>query len=288
MAKKEANGCPVPAGILMMIGGKENKGQEDDKKGKKENFSRLEVLKHFAELIEKDDPRVEIVTTAGSDPDETYKEYKDVFAELGMKNTGHIHHNLRKELLDDPMVERASAADAIFFTGGDQLVLTAVYGGTPFLIKLKERYISDRLVIAGTSAGAMALSTPMIYAGNEEVQQLGGEIKVTTGLEFFKDMCIDTHFVDRGRFVRMAQVIATNPTCIGVGIEEDTAVVVRNGRDIRVEGTGTIILIDGSEIADTNIKDFNNQKPVSIKDLRVHILAKGDEHTIPLMNPPHY
>ena len=127
-------------------------------------------------------------------------------------------------------------ADAIFFAGGDQLLLTSLYGGSPFLTLLKERYIHHKFVIAGTSAGAMALSTPMIYAGNKDVQEVSGEIKVTTGLEFLKDVSVDTHFVQRSRFVRLAQVIATNPGCLGMGIEEDTAVVVRRGVEAEVAG----------------------------------------------------
>ena len=142
-------------------------------------------------------------------------------------------------------------------------------------------------MIGGTSAGAMAMSTPMIYAGNKDKQQITGEIKVTTGLEFLKDVCIDTHFVNRGRFVRLAQVIATNPTCIGIGIEEDTAIIVKSGTEADVIGSGTIIIFEGYEITETNIADFGSKKPVSIRNLKVHILSSGDKYTIPQCNPPH-
>jgi cyanophycinase len=142
-------------------------------------------------------------------------------------------------------------------------------------------------VSGGTSAGAMAISTPMIYAGNEKVQELGGEIKLTTGLEFLKDVCIDTHFVHRGRFVRMAQVVITNPTCIGIGIEEDTAVVIRDGLQMQVVGTGLVIVTEGFEIRDSSINDFSEDKPVTARDLRVHLLADGDTYLISQLNPPH-
>jgi cyanophycinase len=141
--------------------------------------------------------------------------------------------------------------------------------------------------VAGTSAGAMALSTPMIYAGNEEVQELGGQIKLTTGLEFLKDVCIDTHFVHRGRFVRMAQVVVTNPTSIGIGFEEDTAIVVRNGVDMEVIGTGLVIIIEGFNITDANINDFAQDKPITARDLKVHLLSAGDKYQILQINPPH-
>jgi cyanophycinase len=127
----------------------------------------------------------------------------------------------------------------------------------------------------------------MIYAGSQEVQELGGEIKVTTGLEFLKDVCIDTHFVHRGRFVRLAQVIATNATCIGLGIEEDTAVIVQAGLEAEVIGSGTVILIEGFEISATNIQDFSDKKTISIRDLKVHILGDGDTFHIRKTNPQH-
>jgi len=124
----------------------------------------------------------------------------------------------------------------------------------------------------------MALSTPMIYAGNDEVQELGGEIKVTMGLEFMKDVCIDTHFVHRGRFIRMSQVVITNPTSIGIGIEEDSCIIVTNGRNMRVCGTGLVVIIEGFDIAQANLKAFEEDKPVSARNLKVHLLADGDEY----------
>lgn len=230
---------------------------------------------------------VEVITTASGDGADTFKRYKNVFSKLGISQVGHIHHVERKEVLDDNLEERVNNADAFFFSGGDQLKLTALYGGTPFIIHMKERYIHERICIGGTSAGAMAMSTPMIYAGNEEVQELGGAIKVTTGLEFLKDVCIDTHFVHRGRFIRMAQVIVTNPTCIGIGIEEDTAIIVQNGVNAEVVGTGTVIVIEGYDIERTDIEAFTSDKPVTIRNIKMHLLAHGELYEIPQTNPPH-
>lgn len=277
----------MPAGTLVMIGGKENKGEEPEDKQQPDNVIRLEVLKSFMEYISKKDPVIEIITTSGAEEKEAFKEYRRLFKELDISEVHHIHHNTRKEVLDDDLTERIRKADAFFFTGGDQLKITTIYGGTTFLTEMKKRYISDPIVIAGTSAGAMALSTPMIYAGNKDVEQISGEIKVTTGLEFLKDVCVDTHFVHRGRFVRMAQVIVSNPTNIGIGIEEDTAVVVRNGVDIEVIGSGTVIIMDGSQITDSNITEFADKKAVAIRDLKVHLLGRNDTYQIPQINPPH-
>lgn len=289
MSETVSNACPVPTGKLLIIGGAENKGeQKASKKQTPSDFERLQILKCFIRLSGKKDPLVEIITSATNEGVESFNEYKKALKELKVKHVGHIHHNNRIEVINDiELMERMQKADAIFFAGGDQLKYTHLYGGTPFLTGLKERYISKRIVVAGTSAGAMAMSTPMIYAGNHEVQELGGMIKVTTGLEFLKDVCIDTHFIHRGRFIRMAQVVVTNPTCIGLGIEEDTAVIISNGLDIEVVGTGVVIVIEGHNITEANIAEFTKEKPVTIRDLKVHILSDKDTYKIIQTNPPH-
>lgn len=286
--KIKENHCPVPTGTLVIIGGKENKGEEGPgNKQKPGDFIKLQVLEAFKACVHKKDPVVEVVTTASSEGPASFQDYKKVFEKIGITSVGHLHHNNRKEVLDDPLEDRINNADAFFFSGGDQLKLTSFYGGTYFLTRLKERYINNGLVISGTSAGAMALSTPMIYAGSEEVQEIGGDIKVTTGLEFVRDVCIDTHFVHRGRFVRMAQVIVTNPTSIGIGIEEDTAIIVRNGLEAEVIGTGMVIVIEGFEMESNNIEEWATDRPMKARNLKMHLLADGDKYQIPQMNPPH-
>jgi cyanophycinase len=286
--QKKENHSPVPSGILVVIGGKENKGENaPENKKMPPDFIKLEVLQAFKDATHKKDPLVEVITTASSEGTEAFNDYVKVFEKIGITRVGHIHHNTRKELLEDPLTERIKNADAFFFSGGDQLLLTGIYGGTELLTQLKERYIHSPIVIGGTSAGAMALSTPMIYAGNEEVQELGGQIKVALGLEFLKDVCIDTHFVHRGRFVRMMQVIITNPTSIGIGIEEDTAIIVQNGREIQAVGSGLVVVIEGFDIREANLKSFSEDKPITARNLKVHLLSDGDKYETPIMNPPH-
>jgi cyanophycinase len=286
MKAKPINESPVPNGILFIIGGKENKGQAPASENQKENSKPLAVLRTFVEIIEKENATIALVTTPSSEGPEMFGDYKKAFTEIGGVNLEHIHHDVREEVLNDDSVDRIKKVDAIFFTGGDQLKLTTLYGGTDFLLTIKNRYINDHLVIGGTSAGAMAVSTPMIYAGNEDVQQLKGEIKVTTGLEFLKDVCVDTHFVDRSRMVRMAQVIASNPTCVGIGVEEDTAVIIRNGIEAEVAGSGIVVLLDGHHISQTNTMS-DGDAAISIRNISMHLLSKGDTFIIEQTNPPH-
>ncbi|MBE7170587.1 MAG: cyanophycinase [Williamsia sp.] len=288
MTKKSHPECPVPAGSLIVIGGKENKGGEEAEGRKSPNgFAPMEILERFVKLSDKPHPIIEVVTSASGNGEESFEEYKKVFEQLGVKEVSHIHHTNRQEAMGKEAMGKMEKADAFFFSGGDQLLLTSLYGGTPFLTELKKRYIYENIVIGGTSAGAMALSTPMIYAGNEEVQQISGEIKVTTGLEFLKDVCIDTHFVHRSRFVRLAQVISTNPMCIGIGVEEDTAFVIHDGQEGEVIGSGVVIIVSGFHIEASNIKDFSQKKTLSIRNLKVDILASGNRFVIPRTNPQH-
>ncbi len=286
MSITDANSCPVPNGILLVVGGHENKGEAFEK-SMQEGERTLEILRTLVELTGKKEPVIEIITSASVEGDESFQDYQKAFTELKISQIGHIHHDKRRDAIDCCEEDRIKQADAVYFAGGDQLKLTSVYGGTKFLFELKQRYIHDKLVIGGTSAGAMAMSTPMIYAGGKDVQQIAGEIKITTGLEFLKDVCVDTHFVDRSRFVRMAQVIATNPTCIGIGIEEDTALIIKNGIETEVIGSGIAIVIEGFNITDSNILNSDTRKRIYIHDLNVKLLSEGSRYIIPRNNPPH-
>jgi cyanophycinase len=131
-------------------------------------------------------------------------------------------------------------------------------------------------VIAGTSAGAMAMSNTMIYQGSSTESLLKGEVKITTGLGFLHNVIIDSHFVKRGRFGRLAQAVAGNPGCIGIGLGEDTGVLVRNGNELEAIGSGLVLIFDGHYILHSNIADIEDGMPVSIENLLVHVLAKGN------------
>jgi cyanophycinase len=285
-SKKANTSTDAAKGVLLFIGGHETKSDSETKR-RPDNFTGVDILTAFVKLIGKRNPVIEVITSASTIGTESFEVYRRVFNQLGVTKIGHIHHTIRQEVLDDDLEQRVHAADAFFFTGGDQLLLTSLYGGSVFLKLLKYRYVSEKIVIGGTSAGAMALSTTMIYAGNRYVQQLAGEVKVTTGLSLMKDVCIDTHFVHRGRFVRLAQVVATNPTCLGIGIEEDTAIIVRHSKEIEVIGSGTIIFIEGNCIAETDIEKFGEKQPVTIRHLVVHILSNGDKYEIKEYDPQH-
>jgi cyanophycinase len=275
----------IPKGKLLIIGGAEDKGEKD---ARQQNGIKMEVLQCFIALLPVKKGSIEVITTAGSeDPAGTFRKYKKAFTGLGAGNINHIHHDSRELVALEPLKERLEKAAAIFFSGGDQLKLTSIYGGTELLVLLKQRYIRDGLVIGGTSAGAMALSTPMIYGGVGRDEMIAGNVKVTTGLEFLRDVCIDTHFVNRGRFVRIAQVLAENPGSIGIGIEDDTAIIVSGGTEAEVVGCGVVITIEAQQSYGTNITQHEDNVPLTVRGLRVNILSKGQLYSIPMLNPVH-
>lgn len=142
---------------------------------------------------------------------------------------------------------------------------------------LTDRYMNeDGFVVAGTSAGAMAMSNTMIYQGSSSEALMKGEVKITTGLGFMRDVIIDSHFVTRGRFGRLTQAVAANPSCIGLGLGEDTGLLITEGRYMEAIGSGLIIIIDGHDIRHNNIADLKEGSPISIENLVVHVMAKGN------------
>ncbi len=272
----------MPKGRLLAIGGKEDKGEGDlkDTQEKNVDFESEQILKFFIDKLPGTDPLVVLIPTASTVPEEIVKDYKAGFSRFGFNNLEVLDIRTRADAQDPAHLELIEKAGGIFFTGGDQLRLTAILGGTPVLELMKERYTYDDILIAGTSAGATAMSTPMIYEVMTHGGFLKGDVRITTGLEFLKNIAIDTHFIERGRIVRMAQAISTNPGCIGIGLEEDTAIYVLEGRELEVIGSGLITIVDGMRLTSTTIHEIGSGEPFSVRDLKVHLLACGERYSI--------
>ncbi len=270
----------IPQGKLIAIGGSVDKGTElspvSSPPKDKLIFFNGGILKRILTEMKGVASRVEVITTASRIPDEIGKGYSEAFAKLGCTNIGLIHIKTREDALQEEYIERIKNADGVMFTGGNQMRLSTVLGGTEFMNVLLQRYMNENFLIAGTSAGAMAMSNTMIYEGNAAKALLKGEVKITTGLAFIKDVIIDSHFVTHGRFGRLAQVVSANPACIGIGLGEDTGVIITEGNKLETIGSGTVILFDGHGIKHSNIVDIDNGSPISIENLIIHVLAKGN------------
>ncbi|MBF9238694.1 cyanophycinase [Hymenobacter sp. BT683] len=277
--------CPLPHGILIAIGGHEEKSLHPGADADAEHAPDAILRRFVQELHGKG--LVIVVPTASDEPEAAAQDYVDVFTALGVKRVEVFNARERADAEDEQALQLLDEAAGVLFTGGDQLRLTALLGGTAWLRRLKERYATDAIVIGGTSAGATAMSTPMIYQGRDNQGMRKDEIHITTGLQLMHDVAIDTHFVARGRIVRMAQIIATNPGCIGLGLEEDTGVVVTQGYELEVIGSGVVTVVEGQTVTATNIHLIEPGEPFTIRDLRVHILSCGERYTLPIQEALH-
>jgi len=272
-----------PLGHLVAVGGAEDKGTDLEKgilQRNRLNFFELGILKNIVSLIGADGPSVEVITTASSIPDEVAQNYKDAFEKLGCMNVGHMRIRNREDAALPEYLERLKACNCIMFSGGNQLRLSSIFGGTDFLDLLKQRYQQGNFLIAGTSAGAMAMSNTMIYEGSAAIANLKGEVKITTGLGLMQNVIIDTHFDQRGRFNRLAQAVAAQPGAIGIGLGEDTGVIVSQGHELKAIGSGSVVIIDGKNIEYNNIADIDFGMPISVENIIVHIMSKGDTYNL--------
>jgi cyanophycinase len=266
----------IPKGTILVIGGAEDRGDgEKEMQQQNKEYEKFEILK---ELIPKDGARqrIEIITTASSIPAEMKKMYLNAFKKIGYTNVGFMDIETKQEARDMDICKRAEKAHAVFFSGGDQFKLSAILGGTDTIRVIKEKYVHDEdFVVAGTSAGAMAMAKIMIYEGGVHEAMLKDDLKLAAGLGIFDTCIIDTHFIKRGRFGRLAHAVTMNPDALGVGLGEDTALIIKNGFDAECRGSGMVVIIDGNCIEQTNIIDIGDGEPVFVENLIVHLLAKG-------------
>jgi cyanophycinase len=273
----------VPKGKLIPIGGAEDKGTDletGEIHRNNLNFFELGILRRVVEEAGGTSSRIEIITTASTIPYEVGENYLNAFGKIGCVNVDVMHIRNRFDTSKDEFLERIKNCDAVMFTGGNQLRLSVTDGGTEFLAILKKRYHEENFLIAGTSAGAMAMSNAMIYEGNATRAHLKGEVKMTTGLGFIDSVIIDSHFEKRGRFGRLAQAIATNPSCIGIGLGEDTGMLITEGNKMEAIGSGLVMIVDGHDILHSNIADIPEGNPISIENLKVHFCEHGNGYLL--------
>lgn len=276
----------VPKGKLLIIGGAVDLGSSLNYN---ENVSHPHYIKFFEEGILKrvisesakgQNSIVEVITTASQIPDIVGEEYIKSFGQLQVENVGVLDISSRADAMIDEYLDRINKADVVMFTGGDQLRLSSIFGGTSFLQVLKKRYQENDFLIAGTSAGAAAASTNMIYRGSSSEALIKGEVQITAGLGFIDSVIVDTHFVQRGRIGRLFYAVASNPGMLGIGLGEDAGLLITDGNCMEAIGSGLTILVDGRYISETSIYEVDMGSPVSIDGLRVHVLSLFDKYDL--------
>ncbi|WP_439631425.1 cyanophycinase [Gemmata sp.] len=258
------------AGTLVIIGGHE------DREGEKA------ILREVAGRA--GGKRVVVVTTASEEPDDLMEVYTKAFGDLGVKDVVQVHQNNREDGLSEEAAEPLKRAGAVFFTGGDQLRLTSQLGDTPVFQAIQKVY-QDGGVVAGTSAGASALSDTMLVSGESGSSPRAGDAnRMAPGFGLVEGLVIDQHFAERGRTGRLLAAIAQNPKSLGLGIDEDTAVVVERQR-FKVVGSGGVYVFDASKVTYSTVADAAEEEPLSIHDAVVHVLAPGDTFDLKQRRP---
>lgn len=211
-----------------------------------------------------------------SQPDGLFEEYEKAFRSLGVKHVFNLEIQSREEAKRDSKIKILDDAQGVFFTGGDQVRITGQIGDTPIFDRVHEIYENGG-VIAGTSAGAAVMcETMLVEGGDEQSHVIGGSMRMAPGLGLIGGVIIDQHFMERGRVGRLLGAVAQNPRNLGIGIDEQTAIVVERDREFYVLGSGAVYVLDGTEVTYSNIAQEALKKTLSIYDVRIHVLSQGD------------
>lgn len=259
---------PKP-GTLVIIGGGE------DREGSKK------ILDEVARRVGKS--RVVVTTVASHEPEGYFEQYDRAFHDLGIEDVVELDIRERHEASCQDTVAKLDGAGAIFFSGGDQLRITSQIGDTPMMNRIQEVFEQGG-VIAGTSAGASAMSETMLVSGSSQESHRIGDLHMAPGLGLIHDVIIDQHFAERGRMGRLLGAVAQNPRMLGIGIDEDTAIIVE-GRRFRVAGSGAVYVVDGRHVSHSNIAEERHNRALSIFDVGLHVLSEGDEFDLEARTP---
>lgn len=263
-----------PKGILVAAGGAEQRDTKEGDKKKGVSFFHEGILKKIVELTCKKGPgKIEVVTTASEHPEDLGKIYKKAFGQLGCTYVGHLDIRTREEAEEPKVIDRLQQCNCVMFSGGDQARLCSILGGTTFLQMLTQKYQEEFFVIAGTSAGAAAMSGTIITGGDAAEAYLKGTVELGIGFGFLPTVIIDTHFDERGRLGRLIQAIAEQPGIIAIGLSEDTGIVVEKGNKLRAIGSSSVVIVDGSSIEDNNLSDIDDCAPLSLSNVKLHVLS---------------
>jgi cyanophycinase len=256
-------------GSLIIIGGHEDK--ERDRTILREIVKRL------------DGGRLVVATVASEEPEGYFESYKRAFSALGVRDIVELYVRKRGDALDPGHVEMLDGAGGVFFTGGDQLRIASHIGESPIQNRISEIHARGG-VIAGTSAGASAMSETMLVKGTSSDSSRLGDLKMAPGLGLIKNVIIDQHFIERGRFGRLLAAVAQNPRVLGIGIDEDTSIIVE-GDAFVVRGSGAVYAIDASEVTYSNISKAKPELTLSVHGVRLHVLGEEDEFDLEKRRP---
>ena len=259
-------------GALLIIGGHEEK--EGDRP----------ILEEVARRVKEGNGVVTVMTVATQYPEEVGANYTRVFKELGVREVRVVDIRTREDAYNDRSVKSVQDAEVIFFTGGDQLRITSQMGDTPVYHAMLDGHTRG-CAIAGTSAGAAVMSQTMLVAGPSDKSSDLSALNMAPGLGLISGIVVDSHFAERGRMGRLLGAVSQNPANIGLGIDEDTAVVVENDERFTVMGSGAVYVVDGREITYSTLSEQTSAGVISIFDVRAHVLGAGEQFDLTARRP---
>lgn len=268
MTTSQAEQLASSHGHLVIIG-----GGEDRKHDK-------EILSRFVDLAGGKDARIVVITAASGIAEEMWDVYDEAFGDLGVTHRSHLHLQSRQDANDEEHIRSVLDATGIFMTGGDQKRLLAIIGGTALDAEMHAALKLRGAVIGGTSAGASAMSGHMLATGRAELHPEKGSVSLGAGLGFLHKVVVDQHFSERHRLSRLLSVVSQNPYLQGIGIDEDTALVVERGVGIEVLGEGAVTIVDGRTMS-SNIAEIANNETPELIDVRLHLLPSGSKYQLP-------
>jgi cyanophycinase len=255
-------------GHLVIIGGHEDRKHD------------MEILSRFVELSGGADAKIVVISAASTVAGEMWEIYDKAFRELGVGNRVHLHLQNRQSANDAEHIRDIQDATGIFMTGGDQKRLLAIIGGTRLDAAMHAALKLRGACIGGTSAGASAMSGHMLAQGRAELHPEKGSVSLGAGLGFLHKVVVDQHFSERQRLSRLLSVVAQNPYLQGIGIDEDTALIIERGVGIEVLGEGAVTIVDGRNMS-TNIAEISDRETPELIDVRLHLLPAGSKYRLP-------
>ena len=248
-------------GWIIPIGGAENK--ENDR----------HILERFVRVSGGNDADIVVIPTA-SRLNETGPRYEKLFRDLGADRVSVMDFDTRRDCQEPGRLKRLEEASGIFFTGGNQLRLTTLLGGTAVAKLIRVRN-AHGVTVGGTSAGASILSEHMIAFGDEGSSVISGSVRLAPGLGLTNRFIIDQHFRQRDRLGRLLTALAYNPFAIGIGLDEDTAAFIGPDETVEVEGSGGVTVVDAADVSFSSMDNVEEGQPVCLLGLRLHILVAG-------------
>lgn len=247
--------------------------------GGEERRGDMQVLERFVELCGGKGSSIAVLTSASTISDKMWQMYDTAFSELGVRHHFPIHAESRDQANDPDLAQKLNEADGIFMTGGDQKRLVEIIGDTQIHDAMRRAFKKNAACIGGTSAGASAIARHMLADGKKEKLPDKHTARIDLGLSFLDQVTIDQHFSERQRLARLLSVIAQHPELIGVGIDEDTALIISGRGDVEVIGAGAVTLLDGRQMQ-SNIAEADNQEHLELINVILHLLPAGNRYDI--------